>query len=227
MKPNNTSTAPPHSLLSHLTLKFVFPLIEPRDPPTYYDTTTSTTNATPQKTTYYTNIHHSLLAITLLSSITCLLFLFFLFLFLRHRGLFDHYLIDRSRRGRNNGAMGARGVDPCVIESLPVLAFEVVRREMGSVDDCAVCLGEFECKSVVKRIPFCGHFFHAQCIEVWLLNHSSCPLCRSSQLFPLPPKVTTHHHHHDHVDRDCKVEEEKFGSVVIDVGAPTTNFSSN
>ncbi|KAK9158717.1 hypothetical protein Scep_005291 [Stephania cephalantha] len=79
------------------------------------------------------------------------------------------------------------GVDPSLIRALPEFEFEL--GEKGSVN-CAICLSEFECKEVVKKIPFCGHVFHPKCIEMWLLDHPSCPLCRSAKLF-IPQPV--HH----------------------------------
>ncbi|CAN1171725.1 RING-H2 finger protein ATL57, partial [Linum perenne] len=47
--------------------------------------------------------------------------------------------------------------------------------------ECVICLGEFEEGERVKVIPFCGHVFHVECVDTWLLSHVSCPLCRSIQ----------------------------------------------
>lgn len=49
--------------------------------------------------------------------------------------------------------------------------------------DCVVCLDEFEEDKELKVIPGCGHLFHPQCIDAWLVSHGSCPVCRCSQLF--------------------------------------------
>lgn len=46
-----------------------------------------------------------------------------------------------------------------------------------------VCLGEFEEDKELKVIPGCGHLFHPQCIDAWLVSHGSCPVCRCSELF--------------------------------------------
>ena len=51
--------------------------------------------------------------------------------------------------------------------------------------DCPVCLTQFEDKDTVKIIPFCRHVFHPPCIDTWLSSHVSCPVCRSTQLFPV------------------------------------------
>jgi hypothetical protein len=43
-----------------------------------------------------------------------------------------------------------------------------------------VCLEEYEAKDVVRVLPACGHAFHAACIDAWLRQHPTCPVCRAS-----------------------------------------------
>ncbi|CDO99870.1 unnamed protein product [Coffea canephora] len=45
---------------------------------------------------------------------------------------------------------------------------------------CAVCLADYHKEDTLRILPSCGHFFHAACIDIWLHQHSTCPVCRVS-----------------------------------------------
>ncbi|KAJ4838066.1 hypothetical protein Tsubulata_026903, partial [Turnera subulata] len=67
-------------------------------------------------------------------------------------------------------------------EMLPIIVY----KESFSVNDtqCAVCLGDYQPEERLQQIPACGHTFHMECIDSWLANHITCPLCRLSLLPP-------------------------------------------
>ncbi|XP_068107151.1 E3 ubiquitin-protein ligase RNF128 isoform X2 [Hyperolius riggenbachi] len=44
-------------------------------------------------------------------------------------------------------------------------------------DSCAVCIESYKANDVV-RILTCNHFFHKNCIDPWLLEHRTCPMCK-------------------------------------------------
>lgn len=45
---------------------------------------------------------------------------------------------------------------------------------------CIVCLAEFRGEDILRILPYCGHSFHVTCIDIWLQQHSTCPVCRIS-----------------------------------------------
>ena len=45
-------------------------------------------------------------------------------------------------------------------------------------ESCSICLGEFSSSDLIKELPKCWHYFHADCILPWLANTNTCPVCR-------------------------------------------------
>ncbi|KAK9834335.1 hypothetical protein WJX81_008044 [Elliptochloris bilobata] len=93
----------------------------------------------------------------------------------------------------------ASGLDPAVVQALPSYPYappvtpapgdaeagaaggaRVSGR--GGEDACSVCLGEYEAGELLRRLPPCGHEFHLKCIDAWLGQHSTCPICRAPLL---------------------------------------------
>lgn len=81
------------------------------------------------------------------------------------------------------------GLDQAFIDALPVFAYrDIVVGGGGDGDkepfDCAVCLCEFDAEDRLRLLPLCGHAFHLNCIDTWLLSNSTCPLCRGVLFIP-------------------------------------------
>ncbi|KAG2713068.1 hypothetical protein I3760_04G157100 [Carya illinoinensis] len=69
------------------------------------------------------------------------------------------------------------GIDRTVIESLPFFRFSSLKGTKEGLE-CSVCLSKFEDAEILRLLPKCKHAFHVECIDNWLVKHSSCPLCR-------------------------------------------------
>ncbi|CAN6244743.1 unnamed protein product [Urochloa humidicola] len=107
----------------------------------------------------------------------------------------------RRRRGGGMSRRGTRGVDPELLRSLPVTVYRAAApgsttKEADTVE-CAVCLAELEDGEAARFLPRCGHGFHAECVDMWLASHTTCPLCRltvakpdapPALLLPVPPE---------------------------------------
>ncbi|CAJ1976061.1 unnamed protein product [Sphenostylis stenocarpa] len=70
------------------------------------------------------------------------------------------------------------GLDPSVLNSIPVLVFQAQDFKDGL--ECAVCLSEVVEGEKARLLPKCNHGFHVGCIDMWFQSHSTCPLCRNS-----------------------------------------------
>ncbi|KAL7083130.1 hypothetical protein ACP275_14G142900 [Erythranthe tilingii] len=44
---------------------------------------------------------------------------------------------------------------------------------------CSICLESCDPQELIKNITKCQHYFHADCIERWLNNNRTCPVCRT------------------------------------------------
>ncbi|MCO5610813.1 hypothetical protein L7F22_065054 [Adiantum nelumboides] len=71
------------------------------------------------------------------------------------------------------------GLDRSLIDGLPVFSYKVAADGLKDGADCAICLCEFVGDDQLRLLPSCGHAFHTDCIDTWLLSHSTCPLCRT------------------------------------------------
>ena len=48
----------------------------------------------------------------------------------------------------------------------------------GTVE-CNICFEEYDANSKIVKLPCdARHFFHEKCIEEWLKQNNSCPLCK-------------------------------------------------
>lgn len=69
------------------------------------------------------------------------------------------------------------GLDPVAIDGLPVVMYSATA-EASPGAECCICLGIFGDAEEVKILPRCRHCYHSECVDEWLKNQSSCPLCR-------------------------------------------------
>ncbi|KAF2567119.1 hypothetical protein F2Q70_00028838 [Brassica cretica] len=52
---------------------------------------------------------------------------------------------------------------------------------------CSICLQDASEGEKMRRLTACGHCFHAECIDPWLEERSTCPECRA-HIPPVPPE---------------------------------------
>jgi hypothetical protein len=54
----------------------------------------------------------------------------------------------------------------------------VVYHENDETETCSICTEEYQNHDIQRKINRCNHLFHSRCLENWVTNHSTCPLCR-------------------------------------------------
>lgn len=89
---------------------------------------------------------------------------------------FDHASYERLIEIFGDGSR-SHGIEPSVLESLPV---STVSKPQDLPEDhrtCPICLEEFRSGQERRTLP-CLHGFHKECIDHWLRSHCTCPICK-------------------------------------------------
>jgi hypothetical protein len=53
-------------------------------------------------------------------------------------------------------------------------------------ENCMICMEEYKNREFKRIIPKCQHIFHKRCIDKWLQQNASCPVCRCDLLNKKP-----------------------------------------
>nr|XP_019824995.1 PREDICTED: E3 ubiquitin-protein ligase RNF149 [Bos indicus] len=92
--------------------------------------------------------------------------------------LIFYYIQRFLYTGSQFGSQSHRKETKKVIGQLPV--HTVKHGEKGidvDAESCAVCIENFKGRDVIRILP-CKHIFHRICIDPWLLDHRTCPMCK-------------------------------------------------
>ncbi|XP_055060344.1 RING finger protein 150a isoform X3 [Misgurnus anguillicaudatus] len=94
------------------------------------------------------------------------------------------YYIQRFRyasaRDRNQRRLGDAAKK--AISKLQVRTIRKGDKETESdFDNCAVCIEDYKPNDVVRTLP-CRHVFHKNCVDPWLQDHRTCPMCKMNIL---------------------------------------------
>ncbi|KAL9229574.1 hypothetical protein vseg_005025 [Gypsophila vaccaria] len=75
---------------------------------------------------------------------------------------------------------GPKGLSCDYVDKIPTINITTNNDVDASGDrlSCSVCLQDFQIGETIRRLPHCHHMYHLPCIDKWLLNRGSCPLCR-------------------------------------------------
>ncbi|KAG1666509.1 RING finger protein 150 [Nymphon striatum] len=64
------------------------------------------------------------------------------------------------------------------LTKIPVKSLKVGDRETDSdFECCAVCIERYFLSDIVRTLP-CKHTFHKSCVDPWLLDQRTCPMCK-------------------------------------------------
>ncbi|TPP66854.1 RING finger protein [Fasciola gigantica] len=83
------------------------------------------------------------------------------------------YLHSKERVSRRLAELAKKAV-----ARIPIKTLHPGDRETNSdLDQCAICIEPFRPLDNIRVLP-CRHYFHKLCIDPWLLEQRSCPMCK-------------------------------------------------
>ena len=70
------------------------------------------------------------------------------------------------------------------INSLPIRKYDISKKDdedegNDCTSKCLVCQSNYDNGDNLRVLP-CGHCFHSECVDIWLLKKDYCPYCRRS-----------------------------------------------
>ncbi|XP_064637734.1 RING finger protein 150-like isoform X2 [Lineus longissimus] len=90
------------------------------------------------------------------------------------------YYIQRFRYAHAKERLSRRLANAAkkAITKIPLRTIKCGDKETQSdFDQCAVCIEGYKQAEVVRILP-CKHVFHKSCVDPWLLEQRSCPMCK-------------------------------------------------
>ncbi|CAM8965023.1 hypothetical protein QQ045_003734 [Rhodiola kirilowii] len=122
------------------------------------------------------------LSVILRGVIMCVLTsLFFFFVALATILLIHVFLAGRQlRRRRQTPRHNPNAFSREDLTQLAELEYCKHDRDADSDPECVICLEVFGDGARYRILPGCGHVFHLNCIDAWLVKAAVCPVCRAS-----------------------------------------------
>ncbi|XP_052793055.1 E3 ubiquitin-protein ligase RNF130-like isoform X1 [Mya arenaria] len=90
------------------------------------------------------------------------------------------YYIQRCRYTNAKERLSRRLANAAkkAIAKIPQRSVKIGDKELDSdADQCAVCIEPYKVCDVIRVLP-CKHVFHKSCVDPWLLDQRSCPMCK-------------------------------------------------
>ncbi|XP_011032812.1 PREDICTED: RING-H2 finger protein ATL32-like [Populus euphratica] len=94
--------------------------------------------------------------------------------------------LNASRRafptasGSNLSLLERGGLEHVFLANFPTKKYNDKIFSASEDAQCTICLAEYHGDDILRILPYCGHSFHVNCVDIWLQQHSTCPVCRIS-----------------------------------------------
>lgn len=95
--------------------------------------------------------------------------------------VYSQEALDRIITGLMEANPQSNAAPPATDEALRNLERKPVNKEMLEPDgkaECTICIDEMKEGDSAMFLP-CKHWFHEECVVLWLKEHNTCPICRT------------------------------------------------
>ncbi|KAF4340321.1 RING finger [Fusarium beomiforme] len=95
--------------------------------------------------------------------------------------VYSQEALDRIITGLMEANPQSNAAPPATEEALKNLERKPIDKEMlGSEGkaECTICIDEMKEGDMATFLP-CHHWFHEECVTLWLKEHNTCPICRT------------------------------------------------
>jgi hypothetical protein len=96
--------------------------------------------------------------------------------------VYSQEALDRIISNLMDANPQSNAAPPASEDALNKLERRTVDKEMLKGDpnvECPICIDDLKEGDVAVYLP-CKHFFHQDCVVLWLKEHNTCPICRSA-----------------------------------------------
>eukprot|EP00055_Hartaetosiga_balthica_P005375 m.15657 g.15657 ORF g.15657 m.15657 type:complete len:416 (+) comp4507_c0_seq1:153-1400(+) len=66
-----------------------------------------------------------------------------------------------------------------LVEMMELKAYSIQDGE--DAPTCAICIEDFQADDAIRVLP-CRHEFHSACVDQWIVEHDTCPLCKDNSI---------------------------------------------
>ncbi|XP_014255414.1 protein goliath-like isoform X4 [Cimex lectularius] len=91
------------------------------------------------------------------------------------------YYVKRSRLMQSKDNLSRRMMSAAhtALSKIPTKRIkpEDLENSQDDIDDCVICFDSFKIHEMIRILP-CRHEYHKSCIDPWLLEHRTCPMCK-------------------------------------------------
>lgn len=85
--------------------------------------------------------------------------------------------LDSTNTSQTNGLTSEQITDNSTVMTYDNTSSDMDIQPRSTI--CSICTLEYEPQQQIRSLDTCDHAFHTGCIDRWLADHNTCPLCRA------------------------------------------------